>query len=195
MNQYKISPKYFNTDFPILNTEDKIAIFEDQVMGWQLNWSEYLNGKGCEHAGFAVLHLSSTYFESISMYIKGESSDGNGGKFFKETFKDVFKELETTYSTDQINAAANLMWTDARNGFYHFGMAKRAIVLHDKSAHENLTIRLLINQDEVMGLLIDRYGYIQLIKEHFSNYITLLKNPAETGLRANFLKGWQLYQA
>ena len=83
----QISRKYSSDDFggkPDL--DQKILIFEDRVLWWQLEIAEELhrlieapenNGKTLQHAAFALISILFSYFEMIAQYQKGESSEGN----------------------------------------------------------------------------------------------------------------------
>jgi len=43
-----------------------------------------------EHAGFAVLHIGFSYFETIASFLKGENSDGQSRIRFDYGLENVF---------------------------------------------------------------------------------------------------------
>src|SRR5438128_1505393 len=88
-----ISRNYTDSDFdgsPSL--DDKITIFADRVLGWQLDIAEEIrtqieneqnHGTAIQHAGFALLSILFSYFEMIAQYQKGEESDSKSKRFFE----------------------------------------------------------------------------------------------------------------
>jgi len=75
-----LSPAYKDTDFlKILSLDDKIAIFEDRIKGWQLNIA-----KKCAeipHSGFAVLHIVISCIEAIAKYQAGFDQNRKSGDY------------------------------------------------------------------------------------------------------------------
>ena len=174
----KISPNY-TSDYLSDNSDlKKIDVFSDRVTGWFLDWADDLNNK--PHAGFAVLHLSFSYFEFISIFMKGEDSDRRSKIFFKEGVSSVFPELNEQ-SEQFIDDFIELLYKNARCGFFHSGMVKKGIILQD---HENaITFKNGI-------VYIDRYKFVSTIRNHFNKYVSELKSKKD--LIEKFLKAWDI---
>ena len=102
MADFCISPKHKRSDFPrVLTLDDKIEVFEDRTLGWQLDIAERVaNGvkaddgttkcKPTKHSGFAVLHILFSYFEMIGTLETGYTGEGRSKEYFKEGFCSVF---------------------------------------------------------------------------------------------------------
>jgi hypothetical protein len=176
----KISPNY-NSDYLSDDSSlKKIDVFSDRVNGWFLDWADNLNDNK-PHAGFAVLHLSFSYFEFISIFMKGEDSNNRSKAFFKEGIKAVFPELNEQ-SELLFENFVEILYKKARCGFFHSGMAKKGIILKD---HKN-TITF-----QNGNVFIDRYKFVKSIRDHFNKYISNLKNN-NSHLIDNFLKAWDI---
>ena len=119
-NEFYISPMYTNKSFggnP--SYEQKIIIFADRVLGWQLDIAEELRkqieAKGNEkspiqNAGFAILSILSSYFEMITQFIEGEPSANKSkpyfGKGLERVFPGQFQPLERRYASIVVFDAA-----------------------------------------------------------------------------------------
>ena len=70
-----ISKTYTTDDFSdgFTTIEDKLKVFADRVRGWQLEVAAQLIADN-PHAGFGVLHIVTSYFEMIGMYLMGPAS-------------------------------------------------------------------------------------------------------------------------
>src|SRR5688572_21311982 len=127
-----ISRKYTTKDFggkPKI--DDKNAIFEDRILGWQIEIAEELkrqiddkekHGTTIQHAGFALLGIQFTYFEMIAQYQAGKSSDGKSKKFFG-------KGLESVYPKQFSPAERDEIYVKIRCGMYHTGFTKKGALI------------------------------------------------------------------
>ena len=75
-----ISPNYRKSDFKSpLSIDDKIKVFEDQVLGWQLDiavWIMKSGAREAQHSAYAVLHIVLSYFEMYAKYEQGYVKEG-----------------------------------------------------------------------------------------------------------------------
>jgi hypothetical protein len=69
---HKISPIYTSDKLAVPAFNNKVDVFEERMKGWMLDWADHLNDY--EHAGFAVLHIGLSSFQTIASFIKGEGS-------------------------------------------------------------------------------------------------------------------------
>jgi hypothetical protein len=172
--------------FP-LTLSDKINIFEDRVLGWQLNvaWELYYGPHAgpapvqplIKHNGFAVLYILLSYFEMIPKYEKGDLSE-DSGKWFKEGITAVFPEFKGHAAETSILSG---MWKGARNGLYHSAMTKSRVFVSGEAAgidYDGVKKRLTINPGVVATRAI----------AHFEDYVTRLRDASNGVLRENFRK-------
>jgi hypothetical protein len=105
-----ISWNHHETDFAQpLTLGDKVEIFYQQALGWQLHIADILANGGqvfgdgpsigpVRHSGFAVLQICLSYFEAIGQYERGRA--GGSGRDFKDGVLSVFPKLKPSYGTD-----------------------------------------------------------------------------------------------
>lgn len=175
-----ISPNYTSEYISDNSTNNKIDVIADRVNGWFLNWADDLNNNK-PHAGFAVLHLAFSYFEFIAIFLNGKDSQSKSKIFFKEGFLSVFPDL-TSKPKSIVDDLLDILYKNARCGFFHSGMAKKGILLLD---HENII------SFQNGNIFIDRYKFVNAIKQHFNKYIDDLRS-GNVELTNNFLKAWDI---
>ncbi len=177
-----ISPKYRNIDFPHgMSLDQKIQVFEDQVMGWQLNIARQCAEK-IPHAGFAMLNIVFSYFEMIA-----KSQDGyidskrarESRKYFKKGFKSVFPNL-INESPEIVEQLLNTLYINVRCGLYHAGMTGPNIKI---SPNYSQPIIFAISSGEVQ---INTYKLVPVLILHFQSYISQLRDPKNEDLRKKF---------
>ncbi|HLN28253.1 MAG TPA: hypothetical protein VK395_10960 [Gemmataceae bacterium] len=166
-----ISRQYCDTSFggnP--NVDEKILIFEDRVIGWQIAIAEELRrliddpknkGTPIQHAGFALLSILFSYFEMITQYKRGKDSKGKSDKFIKRGLDDVFPNR---FTDGQRKDIANLV----RNGLYHTTFTKKGVLLHGQY-EKSIEIK-------DGNVLVNPHRLVDDIKVHFEQYIQDLKS-------------------
>jgi len=160
--------------------DDKIRLFEDRVIGWQLNPADCLRKSCGEHVGFAMLHILTSYFEMIAKYEAGHLRDRDSEKYFRLGVRAVFpnlNDLNSWPSNDQ-DDALGLMYQSLRCGLYHGGLTEDGIAVS-----WNLRTALEWNGHAVF---VQPAHLALSIREHFKEFLKRLKNPTETTLRTNF---------
>lgn len=186
-NTHWVSPTIKKCDltFP-LSLDDKIRVFEDRVLGWQLRIADELYS-GVEdaggnripslikHNGFAVLYIILSYFEMIPKFEAGNFSEVSG-IWFKRGVMAVLPEVAG--NPDEISILSG-MWKGARNGLYHSAMTKKNVFISGEANcldYDQANKQLTINP----GALARR----SIV--HFKDYIARVRNPANVTLRKNF---------
>ena len=186
-----ISPNYRDTDlqFP-LTLDQKISLFEDRTVGWQLgianrvaNGSATSDGQPNEnaihHSGYAVLHILLSYFEMIGKYRAGFTTAGQSSHFFKEGARQVFPEL-AGFPAEVVDGLLDALYSGGRCGLYHGGMTDARIMLtgdlNAAMAYDPQGQRLVINPHQLPPALL----------RHFHTYIDELRNAANADLRSSF---------
>lgn len=182
MSRHYISPSFTTDDFPNdpLTIEEKLKVFRDRVCGWQLDIArETIEQNG--DSGFAVLHIVTSYFEMIAMYINGPGRMGSS-KYFKAGVNAVFPELRTEKKR-HVRWFLRSLYKNLRCGLYHQGMTRAGVILtgdlDQPYRFEDLgsgASRIIINPK----LLVDR------LHDHFNSYIETVEDPANATGRANF---------
>jgi hypothetical protein len=127
-----ITWKHKDTDlFWPLTFEQKVDLFYEQALGWQLHIAELVANGGTafgeegkregkavssiRHSGFAVLQICLSYFETIGYYT-GEWSGSKAA--FRKGVAEVFPDL--TKADPSIGKAfVDSLYRDARCGLYH----------------------------------------------------------------------------
>jgi hypothetical protein len=178
------SPNLTNEDFPLNYDdwvlEDKIRLFEDQVLGWQLLIADdIINVHADEnpHSGFAVLAMLLSYFEMIGKYLEGSTGERKPKKYFKVGLTNVFPNLK------EKNEVTNILYGDARCGMYHEGLIGKRIILT-----RNYNTPILVVNEDFLIIAIDPHTLTTTLVKHFKGYIDQLKTSKSGSLiLQNFL--------
>jgi hypothetical protein len=186
-----ISPNYLTTSFKQpLSIDDKITIFADRTLGWQLDIADMvINGEKSpdgslstppiQHSGFAVLHIVLSYFEMIAKTEEGYSQPGKSEEHFKRGVLSVFPSLKSppVPITDEL---LSILYSGGRCGLYHGGLTdSRIVLIGDIEAPMGFDIA---NNK----LLINPHRLIPTMKKYFRQFEVHLRDPSNTQLRANF---------
>ncbi len=186
-----ISPNHQETDFnSLLSIDDKITIFVDRTLGWQLDIANIcINGKkdnygnivieAIPHSGYAVLSIVFSYFEMIGKFINGYDKNGSSQTHFVKGIYLVFPELEN-FPKDSVNDFLEALYEGARCGLYHGGLPDSRIVLFGQS---NCPI---FYHNGCKKIIINPHLLIPKLVEHLKKYESDLRNPENEILRSNF---------
>ena len=188
-----ITPYHLSTDFPEdLSSDDKLTIFSEQVLGWQLDIADAcINGKLAvmRHSGFAVMHIVFSYFEMIAAFkglkpIPGERGAGQ----FNAGVMDVFVQLASLTACEQSDIL-KILYVSVRCGLYHQARTRRRVVLSgdypDTLGWDSLERVVRMNPHKL----------VPVMKQHFHQYVCSLRDPANTGLREAFESNFDRTQA
>lgn len=178
------APNLSNKDFPEdyfkWTFEDKIKLFEAQILGWQLNIAnEIINDPKNRHphAGFAVLSILLNYFEMIGGYLDGEQGETTR-HHFKIGITDVFPDLRKR--PDIIN----ILYKEARCGMYHVGITGKSIVI-SRSYQGVITV---IKKPSGQLIVIDPHRLAITLIVHFKKYIQIVSDASSMVKKENFEK-------
>lgn len=210
-----ISPSYQDTDFSWpLSLDDKIKIFEDRTLGWQLDIADKcINGERdpsghviaqpIRHSGFAALHIVLSYFEMIAKHQHGFDRDGSSRRYFR---KGVFSVFPTLVSSDRVivDQIVDLLYQGVRCGLYHAAITDPRIVLtgnlnssmifetHNLTSASNAPLHL---GPKHVRLVLNPHILVPTLKAHFAEYCEKLENPANICLRQNFERRFDFQSA
>jgi hypothetical protein len=179
-----LSPKHLSTEFhrPV-PVEKKVELFEARVLGWQLDIAEEcangINGRPANpHAGFAVLHLCLSYFETIAKYEAGFARNGQSEKYFKLGLAWVFPNLKRVPPAVR-EARANLLYKSGRCGLYHASQTNKGILL----GRPPTAIRFAPKRNVV---LVNPYLLPSVLRKHLRSYCERLRKLRSRALRQRF---------
>lgn len=193
-----ISPNFDKSKLASGSLEDKIDVFEDQMNGWLLAHAHSLASPAyptSQHAGFAILNLIGSYFETIASYLQGASSEGQSAKFFAIGFRNVFPEFESqavARGVQDIDAelrrVADAYYREIRCGLFHEAMTRTGTVVV-KGAEHTLRVAEHPTTHKLM-LEIDPFHLLARVQSHFDKYVATLRDAANTTARENFEREW-----
>jgi hypothetical protein len=185
------SPRYRAENKPRPWTlEDKVDIFEDRVLGWQLVPAKE-TAQRVPNSMFVVIGAVFSYIEMYAQFKAGEVSEGKSFTMFMEGMLDLFPNLRGNERAEPIFRA---LYKSIRCGMYHnafvgrhvflVDVSDRAIALHDfpPEPGRDGTTAISMNPAVLTDFLIN----------HFDSYIRRLRNPGNVELRENFQKRFDL---
>jgi hypothetical protein len=204
MSNLYLSPKYRESHFNyIYSLDDKINIFEDQIYGWTLNIAEVMvAGKTDDKDNYliepiaqseqAALNLVLSYFEMIGHFKLGVGRPISQQELSKAAFtaglKDVFQGfVETNPSFKEI---VDIFYTEGRCGLYHLNqMGGRFVIAIDPNfvwRYSEYDFMAVDRSKKTPTVSCNIRNLVALLKQHFSNFMGEVKNPANATMRAYF---------
>jgi hypothetical protein len=177
-----------------LTFEDKVEVFYEQTIGWQLHIADLIANGGTtypgfkpykpeysvpniRHSGFAVLHICLSYLELIgSLVIPSKSSTTES---FQAGIRDVFPDLLNNPLTKD-----KMFWRlydGARCGLYHEGRTRPGVCLGQPSDGSAIAYD---SQNDVIVISPERLPPV--LKEHLEQFKKRLLDTANVELRHRF---------
>ena len=183
----QVSPNFSHEKLKNASTEDFIDILEDRVVYWLLIPAKTLLEK--PHGHIPAVSLLLSYFEAHAIYLKGQDSQNQSKSFFREGFVDVFASPK--YTQTFLERVADFLYAQARCGFSHDGIFRDKIMFRDDLPGEFLVTVPQRNGKPDMGgsiesVIINPRGFLNALGLHFADYLTRLRDTAQTDARANF---------
>lgn len=191
----QISPRFAHEKLENPTFSDLIDIFEDL-------WNGYIFSKvqlllNTPHGDVAAMTVLSSYFEAISSYTTGESSDGSSKKFFVQGFCKVFSS-----DSAEIRSVAAEVYKNIRCGLAHQGMmshkvhysragAKAFFVTYPKRPDGSLDISA-----GAASIILNPWRVYDGVEKHFKNYLARLRQSEDKELgqafRRSVIRLWGL---
>lgn len=191
MKKVMISPNFDQGKLDTNQIDDWVEIVEDRVVGWIFDQTKFLLKN--RHHEYAVCHLLMSYSEGIMAYQKGQDSTGRSKPFFIDGFVSVFQS--SGFPVDFLKRVAEILYQDARCGFFHDNMFKRRIHLADSGAAINANVRKINGKidpnGEITAVIIDARVLLQEVEKHFQEYLRRLRDPNNHELRDRFTAFWK----
>lgn len=177
-----------------LTFETKVEIFYHRTLGWQLHVADLISNGGealshddsgqpmeaVPHAGFAVLQICLSYFETIGHYQRINAATTTSTDFFKEGVRAVFPQLGQGHQAD-VDAFLATLYKKARCGLYHDSMTRTGIALGQPGQGVAMRFNPL---NKV--IVIDPHVLPKTLKTHLNSYRDMLLDPSNVDLRQNF---------
>ena len=167
-----ISPNYTQEKLDNPEIDDLIDVFKDRVLNWLFEPAKKLIAE--KNGLFGALCLLLSYFEGVWAYVSGTDSKGKSQQYFKNAFLDVFNSSE--YPPELLKRVADIVYEDARCGFFHDGVLRARIYLAELNKHDML-ITLPRKPDgkvdingKIESILIDPKYFMAAIERHFIDY-------------------------
>jgi hypothetical protein len=177
-----ISPKYRNSDFPQPHTLDtKITLFLDRTDGWQLGIAEQCINN-IRDSGFAVLHIVLSYFEMIAKYEDGYVDKGKPECYFKCGIYSVFPKLLEGVSPEIANPLVDALYHRVRCGLYHSGTTDPQIGLTSDIDSD------MVFYPKERKVIINPHRLIPTLRAHLKQYGERLRDTSNSTLRERFEK-------
>jgi hypothetical protein len=172
----------------------RIEMYADYINHAMLDHADAL-AKSSPWAGYAALTVALTYFEGYWAFKTGK--DHVGGLGFRNAFFEAFPPKVYVKTDPQLKRTeaeiaedvARRMYSGARCGLYHVGLAKTGIYCTNEII-DSISIQYPMPGYEHLPtfIAINPMVFIADIRDHFDAYVGKLKDPSERVLRDNFLK-------
>lgn len=151
--------------------DDKIIIYERQVIDWFLKPAQNLIRYRNRNKGFIALMICLSYIEGVEQYRQGRHSNGQSRIFFIDSMNRIYPNR---FSQQDLGD----LYREARCGLFHNGMVQGRIIINNSFPNS-----LNFNNGDVE---ISPLKFLRDIRSDFQNYIQDLRNPNNTQLRNNF---------
>jgi len=183
-----ISPHFRHPKLQNPAIEDLVDVLEDRVRSWVLEPARKLSSDPIEQ--YAALSLLMSYFEGIWIYIQGKDSRNRSQEFFEAAFVEVF--LPGGIGERMLKRVAEVLYKDARCGFFHDGMFRERIFLGKPKGVMHITlprVNGVIDENGVIeSVVIDVEDFYRYVDGHFRRLAARLRDQSQTELRENFRK-------
>ena len=195
----KISWKHEHTELEGASLEKKIEIFHAKIWGWTIHVAELVANGGRSHAktgdaaadpdvtavpdsGFAVMQILLSYFETIGIYVEGETNPrGRSAELFELGVLEAFPEV-SFFAYAPTKSFLKTLYKAARCGLYHKSATGEGIALKDLGS----TV-IALSQDG-LNIILNPHRLPSHLNQHLEKYCESLKDVANHQLRKNFEK-------
>ena len=173
-----ISPRYDLSKLASGLLDDKIDVYEDQVLGWIVHPAKLMFAN--PHSGFAVLTLALTYFEPLGQSLAGRV--GNSYASFKSGWLAVYSTMPDVH--DEIMRD---LYSQLRCGTFHQGFAKGLTRI---TADQDKPVVLHGNGTKVHTLIVNPWRLLEDVEYHVTEHCAELRVPTDPR-RENFGKWFE----
>jgi hypothetical protein len=182
-----ISPHFSAEKLDAPTIDDLVDVLEDRVRYWLIEPAKTLiKDPIAQIAGFGI---SLSYFEGIWVYIQGRESRNNSKQFFKDAFSAVFRQ--SNMSDILLDRAGDVLYEDARCGFFHDGMMRERIFFSKFFGGPLMIVLPMVDgvldeKGEIEAIVVDPEEYVQYLEGHLGKFLKRLRDTTEVELRSRF---------
>jgi hypothetical protein len=180
-----VSPCHTVVDLHSGDFETRVAILEARLRRWFFDQARVLATSANPHhqeSGFAILTLTTAYFEAIEEYRTGKDSRNASKAFFQAAFRAVFPMLETNLAAQGapdphglVGIIADAIYDEIRCGLYHNATARSRVRLAWAMKDRAITVQLTGSPLAVDWIMVQPAAFAQSIENHFDAYLTGLR--------------------
>ena len=189
-----ITWKHEDTDFASpLTLEQKVEVFYEQTLGWQLHIADLVANGGTtfgefkvgqagydvqriRHSGFAVLHICLSYIELIGSLVQARRQSSS------KTFEVGLRAVPGLIDSSQVSTAlAKRLYEAARCGLYHEGRPRPGVSVGQPPDGYGICSDLGTG---AIGISPERLP--KVLKAHLDQFRLELLDPANGQLRRRF---------
>jgi hypothetical protein len=172
-----------------MTVEQKIEIFYQQALGWQLHVADLIANGGdplgggdkvlpIQHSGFAVLQICLSYIETIGKY--QALATGGSKKYFKAGAQTVLPRIQNV--PDKVREKLlDTLYLGARCGLYHNSRTSRGVGLGQPPDGDAVAY-----DPDAQVLVISPERLARALKCHLERYRTELLDPINADARQRF---------
>jgi hypothetical protein len=172
---FAISPRYDETKLSPGTLEDKIDVFEDQILGWLVEPAKLMADS--QHSGFATLAIALAYFEPLGQFLEGKSAGSHAQ--FSLGLKEVFPELSKVDP-----ALCSELYNQLRCGMFHRGITKGKVRI---ARGQDFPVVLAgPSANSVSHIVVDPWLLLQAVEAHVCKFSAQLRNATNVQMRSNF---------
>jgi len=175
-----ITPEdYDDGTYATKSLDEKIDYYDKQVLGWQFSPAQTLINRETDQQdvqpSFAILHIITSYFESVAKFQEGYEGKGESKDHFRLGFISVFHNELNTVPASELNDVLSDLYYKVRCGLYHSAQTGRGVIVtYDIAEAVQVTGKagswtLYLNPKEMLPVM----------KAHHANYITTLKDSSQ----------------
>ncbi len=175
-----ISPRFDESKLASGLIEDKIDVFEDQVLGWLVTPAKMMGSS--QHSGFAMLAVTLAYFEPVGQFLEGKA--GKSEAQFTLGMKAVFPAMA---SADPILFSE--LYNQLRCGMFHRGITKGKVRVARGTMNQLVFFR---SPTQVTAIIVDPWRLLEAVELHVKEYANQLRYGADVVLRHNFERWFEL---
>jgi hypothetical protein len=170
---FAVSPRFDQSKLASGRIEDKIDVFEDQMLGWLVTPAKMMGTS--QHAGFAMLAVALAYFEPLGQFLEGKA--GQSKAQFTLGMKAVFPAIPD----DPVLFSE--LYDQLRCGMFHRGITKGKVRIVRGSMYQFSFERLA--PEETM-IVVDPWQLLRAVELHVQEYANQLRFGEDAVLRSNF---------
>jgi hypothetical protein len=181
-----VSPQHTVADLYSESFETRVAIVESRFGGWIFDQAHVLASRANPHhqqSGFAILTLTTAYFEAITEFRTGEDSSTGSKRCFRAGFREVFpglvKNLAAQGAPDPdglMDIIANTVYDEIRCGLFHNATARSRVRLAWGMKDRACAFQLDGSPLAVSWIMIQPQAFTKSIENHFSAYLDEVRN-------------------